>query len=332
MDEIRAVAELLTPCKRRPEACQPRHISHVAFDADGVIWHITPPHIASNVRGPFTKIDEDTVEAGESWGYGYGYETAKPKPPQKPSEQPSLQERWWQELGKEEDRELREIGEELLGPIESKPSGKLKWVPKQQRWARQTSPGTWVFLSSGEAPPPPIERGKELSLETTPPPRKGLRWWEKPAPGEARARQYPVPPAPSAIPSPEKLALPSPPRPQRKITVKLLPTFRDTLKELKNRGITSSIISLNTPGSVKDLIAAFGLTDHFIEIRDSWENKGHVFEDITKKHKIAPCLSIFVDDTLGNVEDVAKRCAISLHMGRDITKPLDILHFISGEK
>jgi len=114
--------------------------------------------------------------------------------------------------------------------------------------------------------------------------------------------------------------------------ITLLPTFRQALDELGKRGIKSSVISLNTKDSVKRILEAFGIADRFIEIRDSWENKGKVFRDITDKHKLCPCKSIFVDDVYGNVSDVAKECGLALVIGKsgDVEKPMDIFKFIKG--
>jgi FMN phosphatase YigB (HAD superfamily) len=116
--------------------------------------------------------------------------------------------------------------------------------------------------------------------------------------------------------------------------ITLLPTFRQTLDELEKRGIKSSVISLNSPGTVKRILEAFGLAGKFIEIKDTWENKGKVFREITSKHKLCPCNSIFIDDTLGNVRDVAKECGMGLVIGKDkdVEKPFDIFQFILESK
>jgi len=130
-------------------------------------------------------------------------------------------------------------------------------------------------------------------------------------------------------------ALPPPPvpttsEPHEINRITLLPTFRQTLDELEKRGIKSTIISLNTPGSVKRLLKAFGLDKRFVEIRDSYENKGKVFEEINRKHNFCACKSIFVDDTKSNVQDVAKECGLGLVIGagKDVEKPIDIFKFI----
>lgn len=113
-------------------------------------------------------------------------------------------------------------------------------------------------------------------------------------------------------------------------TIKLDPTFRPLLDELDKRGIKSSIISLNTPGSVKRILKEFGLEDRFIEVRDSYENKGRVFQQITKKFGFCPCDSIFVDDGRGNVQDVSDKCGIGLQIGKgkDIEKIGDVMKYI----
>lgn len=113
-------------------------------------------------------------------------------------------------------------------------------------------------------------------------------------------------------------------------TIKLDPTFRETLDELEKRGIKSSIISLNTPGSVKRILAAFGLADRFVEIRDSYEAKSKVFKELTHKQGICPCSGIFVDDARINTEPVAGACALSLQIGqgKDIQKDIEVLKYI----
>ena len=51
-----------TPCKEKPWRCNPRDVKLVAFDADQTAWDIFPSIIATNICGPFTKVDDDTVE------------------------------------------------------------------------------------------------------------------------------------------------------------------------------------------------------------------------------------------------------------------------------
>lgn len=129
------------------------------------------------------------------------------------------------------------------------------------------------------------------------------------------------------------VSAPSTPKEPRKITVTLLPTLRDTLAELKKRGISTSVISLNAPGTVKAILKGFGLDGEFGEIRDSWENKGKVFEEITSSLKVAPWNAIFLDDTLSHIHDVTAKCGLALNVGRDVEKPADLFRYItSGEK
>lgn len=115
-------------------------------------------------------------------------------------------------------------------------------------------------------------------------------------------------------------------------TIKLFPTFRKTLDELEKRGITSSIISLNNPGSVKRILKEFGLDNRFVEIRDSYENKGKVFKELTHKQGICHCDAIFVDDNRTNIQDVTDKCGMSLQIGKgkDIEEPIQILEYIKG--
>ena len=325
-------ADMTTPCQKKPWTCQPRPVKAVFFDADGVLWHIKPGVIATNVRGPFKLIDENTLEAGEE--------------PYTPTKAPSSKEkRAWKwgrkssELTGDEEKldqmseELSRISEELVESLpetqrqvffdewmdfhepgqpeeEGPPKKKLKWDPAVQAWYEQKQYG-WIRMSWVDAPPPPKKRN-EVELRIVE--------------GKHRA-------APSTLGRP---ALPPPPPPKpvepRKITVTLLPTLRDTLTELKKRGIKTSVISLNAPGTVKAILKGFGLDDSFVEIRDSWENKGKVFQEMTSSLKIAPWNTLFVDDTLTHISDVSKACGLALHMGRDVQKPADILRYITEKE
>lgn len=116
----------------------------------------------------------------------------------------------------------------------------------------------------------------------------------------------------------------------RKVTIKLKSTFRQTLDKLDEKGISSSIISLNTPGTVKRIIAAFGLSERFTDIEDTWQNKGDVFADITKRHKINPCSALFIDDSIRHVEDVSAKGGLALVIGKngDVQEPIELLSYI----
>jgi FMN phosphatase YigB (HAD superfamily) len=113
-------------------------------------------------------------------------------------------------------------------------------------------------------------------------------------------------------------------------TIRLDPTFRKTLDELEKRGIHSSIISLNTPGSVKRILKEFGLDTRFKEIRDSYENKGSVFKELNHKFGVCPCNAIFIDDNLSNIDAVADKCGMALQIGKgkDIQSDLEVLKYI----
>lgn len=251
----------VTPCQIHPWKCQPRHVEHVALDADGVLWTMNPHVIASNVRGPFRKIDDDTVEGQSGYGDSYQEPTKKPEPPSEPGTTEGL----------------KGIVTEL---VESVPLKKRKHVwfdgitQKQERlWDK--------YLDVMDITPPSPETSKPAYKEKS-----------------------------------------------NRVQVKLLPTLRDTLEKLNQKGIKVSVISLNTPGSVRDILKAFGIDSRFIEIRDSWKNKGDVFQEITNSHKLLPCNSIFVDDTVHHVVDVTSKCGLALHMGYDISKPADIFKYI----
>jgi FMN phosphatase YigB (HAD superfamily) len=148
--------------------------------------------------------------------------------------------------------------------------------------------------------------------------------------------------AQGARPETALLALPpstTPPEPAKEEKehevnrITLLPTFRKTLDELEKRGIKSSLISLNTPGSVSRILKVFGIDKRFVEIRDSYQNKGKVFKELTHKHNICPCASAFLDDNSGNISEVAKECGLALQIGKgkDVEKPFDIFAFIKDK-
>ena len=252
-----------TVCRRRPELCEPRAIKMVCFDADDTIWEITPHTIASNVGGPFKKIDDDTVEA-VTGGY------VSPAYPSTATEQPGKQTL---------------VGHQLP---QTKPQDKERH--KAQGWG-------WRQLKKTSAPP----KDRELRLISD----------------ELLASVSPI-------------EAPTIQREPRRVTIKLKSTFRKTLGELDKKGIKSSIISLNTPGTVKRIIAAFGLTDRFTDIEDTWHNKGDVFASITERHKLNPCNALFIDDNLRNVMDVSNRGGLALVIGKggDVQEPIELLKYV----
>lgn len=115
-----------------------------------------------------------------------------------------------------------------------------------------------------------------------------------------------------------------------KIYIKLMPGYRDLLDKLKEQGVTNSIISLNTKGTVSRIIDKFGLTGHYLEIRDSWENKGKVFNEQMKTFGYKPQEAMFVDNAQSHVEDVAKSGAVPLVYGRDIKEVAQIVKYMTN--
>ncbi len=113
-------------------------------------------------------------------------------------------------------------------------------------------------------------------------------------------------------------------------TIKLDPTLRPLLDELDKRQIPAFIISLNTPGSVSRILKEFGLDNRFMEIKDSYENKGSVFKKLTHKTGVCPCDGLFVDDNRANVQDVDEEGGLSLQIGegKDIPVIYRLLNFI----
>ena len=131
---------------------------------------------------------------------------------------------------------------------------------------------------------------------------------------------------PEPQPEPEPVKAPS----GKKITVKLLPTFRETINELEKRDIKMSIISLNAPGSVSGIMKAFGFADKFVDIRDSWKNKGDVLKEQMDSLKVGPNETIFVDNMRSHIDEANRVCAMGLVIGkgRDIEKPIQVLDYI----
>ena len=116
--------------------------------------------------------------------------------------------------------------------------------------------------------------------------------------------------------------------PPRRTRITLLPGLRDTLKSLKMMGIDLFVSSLNTPGSVKDILDAFGLVGEFKEIRDTWDPKDKTVRELAEKHKFALCDTLFLDDNSGHVEAVSKLGVLSLQIGVDITQVAAILDYV----
>ena len=116
----------------------------------------------------------------------------------------------------------------------------------------------------------------------------------------------------------------------QKTYIHLMPGYRDLLDKLKKDGVTNSIISLNTKDSVKRIIAKFGLTDHYLEIRDSYEKKGKVFNEQMKEFGYKAKDAMFVDNTKSHVEEVAKSGAIPLVYGVDIKDVAGIVEYMTN--
>lgn len=301
-----------TVCQTRPEMCEPRNIKYVAFDADDTMWNISPPIIASSITGKLTKIDDDTVvaEGRDYWNpYQKGSEKPKkPAPPYRPETPPrKIQISSAPELdltiSKDEERDIDEWWKTKIAPKTKEVNNIAKEVVSdlppglrdKYMVAIEQVTGKTVEMTrvKTEKPAPPVEK-----KPPEPPPKK----------------EY------TTYGSPER------------ITIKLLPTFRETLTRLNEANIPVGVISLNTPGSVKRILEAFGIADRFADIRDSWDNKGKVFDELTAKHKVCPCNGLFLDNTLGHVEDVSKKCGLGLVIGKDddVEKPIEILKFMAN--
>ena len=353
-EELFEYAYSKTVCQRRPEVCQPREVKMVLFDADDTMWHIEPGQIASNITGTLTLVDPDTIEVGpeppsskkEKW-------QSKPKEKKPWKGKHSLTkaeyESWWfkpsgTEPPPDEDEELDAIKDELthsltekqyrrleeaeakvpkpaLPPAKSeKPvylddvrGLKVKQVVAVEHLIKQYGQKQCRITDVHDDGDLTITCGKEKWVMTT----NGMLFEEKPLvkpPAEVTYLPAPVTYKP------------------RKQTITLLPTFRETLQKLNDRKIPVTVISLNAPGTVKRIVDAFGLGDKILEVHDTWENKGEVFAEITKAHKIAPWEALFIDNTASHVDDVSRKCGFGLVIGKgkDVEKPLDIMKFIKA--
>lgn len=340
--ELLEYAYSKTVCQQRPECCQPRDIELVAWDADDTMWHITPYAIASNITGPLRLIDPDTVEAEEQ-GYSYAHQYETVETPKKAPGRKKKKRAWQKEFDEEmpewlrnlpepleeEDQELAAIEEELIEELRAPggPAPELSseeallddvsgWAPQQQkqvdalisRYGKKrclvtdvTEEGSIVIDCLGDL----YLLTKEGQLIGSPEAEEEA----KPEPAYTSSKTY-----------------------SRKVTIKLLPTFRETVKKLHEKGIKSAVISLNTPGTVKRIIDAFGMGEDFIEVQDTWDNKGKKFAEIMVRNKICPCNALFVDDNHSHIVDVANQCGLALQIGKgkDIEKPIEILNYIKG--
>lgn len=300
-----------TPCKEKPWRCVPRHIELVAFDADDTIWEIKPYGIASNITGKLKKIDEDTVEVEEPPYTPISFTTeVKPFPPTE-----TLTQIWNDETGKWEWVHKKKKGQKLH-PLRFTPS----YLEEEEEEEEYNFESETVSPPETEAEVKeiakellesvPESKGKQIELTPLPAPRKG-EWWKTP------------------IGQPEKTTtrIESHYEP-RKLTIKLVPGFRDLLDTLEKMGIKRTIISLNAKGSVSRIINAFGLGKKFTDITDSWEDKGSVFLKQTDANKICPCNALFVDNMQTHVETVSKKCGLSLVYGKDIKLISEIINYI----
>ena len=327
-EELIEYAYSKTVCRERPACCQPRDIDMVLWDADDTMWNIRPHAIASSITGKLVMVDENTLEVEAPY--------SKPTPASTPKKSParSKKKRWWQETTTQDAfpdwRDLPEAVEleDILGELEQsiQGAGPTKeeevildeiggWAPHQQKQVdnliRRYGKGICKVYDVLESGTIYIDCRDDL--------------WMLTKDGQLIGQQTQPPPV--AKPAPQPAYQP------KKLTITLLPTFRETIQKLKDRGIRSSIISLNTPGTVKRIVEAFGMTDEFVEIQDTWGNKGQVFDDIAKRANICPCNALFVDDTGGHVSDVSKKCGLALQIGKgkDVETPIEIFRYIKGD-
>ena len=353
-EELFEYAYSKTACQRRPEICQPREVKMVLLDADDTMWHIDSGQIASNITGTLTLVDPDTVAIGPE-----PPSSKKEKEHHKPKEQKPWKgkhsltkaeyESWWfKPKGTEaphfEEEELESIQSELTHSLTEKQyrlleEAESKAQPPAPPPAKPVEP---VYLEDLKGWNAQQERAAEILLKEHGKKKCqitdvhddgdltitcGKDKWVMTTDGTLfKEKSLVKPPA-------EVTYLPAPvvSKP-RKQTITLLPTFRETLQKLNDRGIPVTVISLNAPGTVKRIVDAFGLGDKILEVHDTWENKGEVFAKITKAHKIAPWEALFLDNTDSHVEDVSRKCGFGLVIGKgkDVENPIEIMKFIKA--
>lgn len=125
------------------------------------------------------------------------------------------------------------------------------------------------------------------------------------------------------ISPPESLSFPD------ECQISLKPTMRDTLTELEQRGITSSIVSMNVEEDVVNIIDAFGLRDRFVAIKGVDWNKNWAIQGILDMIDVKPYNTIFVDDNSTNLISAKEHLGIlPIQMDNDIAAPIGVLRFI----
>ncbi len=333
---------LKTPCEREPKLCAPRAIQHVAWDADDTIWEIKPYGIASNISGKLTLVDQDTVveertytkykpvqpsfepyDEGLRYKYGYRYGDQLGFTAPDTYELDKLWDKegelYINELNQEELEKVMDAIYKMAPTLGNKQDILDELNVKYRLWPDPDGELEDIIDDVLESTKPPStteleveEIMKELTDE--------LSESHKQALGLPTAEIKQLPPGKTE----EKETHTS------KTTIKLMPGFRDLLDTLKEQGVTNSIISLNTEGTVKRIIDKFGLSGNFLEIRDSWDKKGKVFNEQMKKFGYKPKESIFIDNTQSHVEEVAKSGAIPLVYGKDIKEVAQIVNYMTN--
>ncbi len=111
--------------------------------------------------------------------------------------------------------------------------------------------------------------------------------------------------------------------------IKLDPTLRDTLKELKQRGVQVSIASINDRKAVESILEAFGIKEYFSQIEAGVSNKSNMVGNILKKSNTPKEEAIFIDDSYVNADEVELINGVNtLIAGREINEIGEILKHI----
>jgi beta-phosphoglucomutase-like phosphatase (HAD superfamily) len=335
-----------TPCERTPGLCDPREISHIAWDADDTIWEIKPYAIAGNITGDLELIDPDTVvETKKRKKYTYSAPTYSLQDYHDYSKPAGKKNKYYADLTPFDQesviQDIEYMAEEGLSAEDILDTLFVAYEVKNDYWKELDNIISAAQMKAAEItglkPSAVEEKIEKLKSKTGAEVDKimeelttDLSQKDKDflgIAGEVTGKQLSI-----FEPKPEKKSAPEkePEYEEVKTTIKLMPGFRDTLEKLREKGITNSIISLNNPGSVKRIIKEFGLADDFIQVDDTWGNKGTVFKKQVKDLGINPKKAIFVDNTQGHVEDVSKAGVIPLVYGKDIKEVAQVLNYIKN--
>ncbi len=118
--------------------------------------------------------------------------------------------------------------------------------------------------------------------------------------------------------------------------IRLHPSVRELLNELKARGVIVSMASWNKPEPVFEALRKFGIADYFAHPKvefhpNKYEMIRKLLADLEAEGStVKPEEILYVDDQTWHIEKVRKEIGAVkfLHFGMDISKIFDILKFL----